>query len=75
VLAVVEEKVAEPVATGAVDLSAFSSMLKSKWKTGDSPASAKAKASEVLQVGQVRSFAIGKIDAEAKTFELVLETA
>ena len=75
VLPVVEEKAAEPVATGAVDLSAFSSMLKSKWKTGDAPASAKTKVSEVLQVGQVRGFVIGKIDAEAKTFELVLETA
>jgi small subunit ribosomal protein S1 len=72
VLPVVEEKAAEPVTTGAVDLSAFSSMLKSKWKTGDAPASAKTKASEVLQVGQVRGFVIGKIDAEAKTFELVL---
>jgi small subunit ribosomal protein S1 len=74
-LPAVEEKAAEPVATGAVDLSAFSSMLKSKWKTGDAPASAKAKASEVLQVGQVRGFVIGKIDVEAKTFELVLEAA
>ena len=76
VLPAVEEKAAEPVATGAVDLSAFSSMLKSKWKTGDSPASAKKnEASELLKVGQVRSFAIGKIDAEAKTFELMLEAA
>jgi small subunit ribosomal protein S1 len=62
--------VGEPVAAGAVDLSAFSSMLKSKWKTGDSPVKAKA---EVLEVGQVRGFVIGAMDAEAKTLELKLE--
>jgi small subunit ribosomal protein S1 len=62
--------VEEPVAAGAVDLSAFSSMLKSKWKTGDSPVKAKA---EVLEVGQVRGFVIGAMDAEAKTLELKLE--
>jgi len=69
----IEAKVEEPVATGAVDLSAFSSMLKSKWKTGDSPVAAKTKASELLQVGQVRSFVIGMLDVEGKTFDLVFE--
>jgi small subunit ribosomal protein S1 len=64
----------EPVATGAVDLSAFSSMLKSKWKTGDSPLKAKA-ASAGLEVGQVRGFVIGAIDADAKSLELVMERA
>jgi small subunit ribosomal protein S1 len=64
--------VAEPVATGAVDLSAFSSMLKSKWKTGDSPVKAKAAAS-ALEVGQVRGFVIGAMDVEAKSLELVLK--
>ena len=69
----IEAKVEEPVATGVVDLSAFSSMLKSKWKTGDSPVAAKTKASELLQVGQVRSFVIGMLDVEGKTFDLVFE--
>jgi small subunit ribosomal protein S1 len=69
---VVAAVVAEPVATGAVDLSAFSSMLKSKWKTGESPAAKKAEAAG-LEVGQVRGFVIGAIDVEAKTLELVLE--
>jgi small subunit ribosomal protein S1 len=64
--------VEEPVAVGAVDLSAFSSMLKSKWKTGESPVAKKAVAAG-LEVGQVRGFVIGAIDAEAKTLELVLE--
>jgi small subunit ribosomal protein S1 len=64
----------EPVTTGAVDLSAFSSMLKSKWKTGDSPLKAKA-ASAGLEVGQVRGFVIGAIDADAKSLELVMERA
>ena len=64
--------VEEPVAAGAVDLSAFSSMLKSKWKTGDSPVKAKA-GKAGLEVGQVRGFVIGEIDAEGKTLELVLE--
>jgi len=69
----IEAKVEEPVATGVVDLSAFSSMLKSKWKTGDSPVAAKTKASELLRVGQVRSFVIGMLDVEGKTFDLVFE--
>ena len=73
VVPVAAEAVEEPVAAGAVDLSAFSSMLKSKWKTGDSPVKAKAAKAE-LEVGQVRGFVIGKIDAEAKTLELVLES-
>jgi len=75
VLPAVKEAVEEPVVTGAVDLSAFSSMLKSKWKTGESPATAKAKVSEAAQVGQVRSFRIVTLDVEAKTFGLELEPA
>jgi small subunit ribosomal protein S1 len=72
---VTAEALAEPVSTGAVDLSAFSSMLKSKWKTGDSPAasSSKAKESEPVKPGQVRSFRIGTLDSEAKRIELVLD--
>ncbi len=70
-----ETPAAAPAATGAVDLSAFSSMLKSKWKSGDSPAT---KASNdtskpgSVQVGQVRSFSIGKIDPAEKRLELSL---
>jgi small subunit ribosomal protein S1 len=62
---------AQAVATeGKVDLGALSSMLKSKWK-GNAP-SAEAKA-EPLAVGQVRSFRILKLDAEAKKIEVELE--
>ncbi len=60
-----------------VDLSAFSSMLKSKWKSGDSPAastpSTDAKKSEAIKAGQVRSFTIGTIDPTEKSIELILE--
>jgi small subunit ribosomal protein S1 len=61
---------------GKVDLSAFSSMLKTKWKTGSSPAetaASKAKASEAAKAGQVRNFKIVAIDTGAKrvTLELV----
>jgi small subunit ribosomal protein S1 len=52
---------------GKVDLGALSSMLKSKWK-GNAP-SAEAK-QEPLAVGQVRSFRIVKLDAEAKKIEV-----
>jgi small subunit ribosomal protein S1 len=50
-----------------VDLGALSSMLKSRWK-GNTP-SAEAKA-EPLAVGQVRSFRIVKLDADAKKIEV-----
>ena len=54
---------------GGVDLSAFSSMLKDRWKTGGpAPGSAPA----ALEAGQVRSFTITKLDAEAKRIELKL---
>jgi small subunit ribosomal protein S1 len=52
---------------GKVDLDALSSMLKSKWKGNASPAEAK---SEALAVGQVRSFRIVKLNAEAKKIEV-----
>ena len=59
---------AKAAAGGAsVDLGALSSMLKSKWK-GNAP-SAEAKP-EALAVGQVRSFKIVKLDAEAKKIEV-----
>jgi hypothetical protein len=52
-------------------------MLKSKWKSGDSPAAANSSAatknSELVRVGQVRSFRIMKLDAAEKTLELVFD--
>jgi small subunit ribosomal protein S1 len=70
----VEAAVAEPMAAGAVDLSAFSSMLKDKWKTGDAPAKSAAaeKKSEAVKAGQVRGFTLAKVDAETKAIELTL---
>jgi small subunit ribosomal protein S1 len=74
----VAEVPAEPVAAvavGLVDLSAFSSMLKDKWKTGDAPAAksaAEEKKSEAVKVGQVRGFTLAKVDAETKAIELTL---
>jgi len=54
---------------GGVDLSAFSSMLKDRWKMGGpAPGSAPA----ALEAGQVRSFKITKMDVEAKRIELKL---
>jgi len=73
--AVAAETPAEPVAAGAVDLSAFSSMLKDKWKTGDAPATKSAaadKTSEAVKAGQVRGFKLAKINAETKAIELTL---
>ena len=61
-------------ATGKVDLSAFSSMLKTKWKTGADPSTqaAKTKGSETPQAGQVRKFRITQLDAAAKQIALEL---
>jgi len=54
---------------GGLDLSALSSMLKDRWKTGG-PAVGSAPAA--LEAGQVRSFKITKIDKDAKRIELKL---
>ena len=51
------------------DLSSLSSMLKARWK-GNAPAAA-AKP-EPLAAGQIRSFKIVKLDAEAKKIEVEL---
>ncbi|MEO6923613.1 MAG: S1 RNA-binding domain-containing protein, partial [Bryocella sp.] len=62
---------AAPVAaasTGGLDLSALSSMLKDKWKSGPATAGA----STGLEAGQVRSFTITKLDKDAKVIELTL---
>ncbi len=52
---------------GAVDLSQLGSMLSARWKGGADTAKKKA---EPLAVGQVRSFQIVKLDAEAQTIDL-----
>lgn len=55
---------------GQVDLSAFSSMLKAKWK-GAASANIASKP-EPIREGQIRSFRIAKLDTEAKQIELEL---
>jgi small subunit ribosomal protein S1 len=52
-----------------VDLSSLSSMLKDRWK-GNAPAASTQP--EPLQVGQIRSFRIVKLDAETKKIEVEL---
>jgi small subunit ribosomal protein S1 len=61
---------AAPVATTAakVDLSSLSSMLKDRWK-GNTPAAAKP---NPINEGQIRSFKIVSLDAEAKKIEVAL---
>ena len=56
---------------GRADLSALSSMLKNKWKMGQSDLTAPAR-KEPAKAGQVRSFRIAKLDAEKKRIELEL---
>jgi small subunit ribosomal protein S1 len=60
---------AAPNAKPAVDLSSLSSMLKDRWKGNSPAASAKP---EALAEGQIRSFKIVKLDAEAKKIEVEL---
>ncbi|HUZ95121.1 MAG TPA: 30S ribosomal protein S1 [Edaphobacter sp.] len=67
-IAAAAAKEEQPAAAGQVDLSAFSSMLKERWKSG--PVSA-AKTDEV-RAGQIRSFKITKLDLDAKTIEVQL---
>ena len=55
---------------GKVDLSSLSSMLKDRWKGNSPAASAKP---EALAEGQIRSFKIVKLGAEAK--KIVVELA
>jgi len=65
---------AEPTA-GKVDLSALSSMLKTKWKTGAAASESskgKSNVAEPVSAGQVRSFRIAEIDAAAKKINLEL---
>jgi small subunit ribosomal protein S1 len=54
---------------GKVDLSSLSSMLKARWKGGPSSAAVNP---EAVSTGQIRSFRIAKIDADAKKIDLEL---
>ncbi len=58
--------------SGPVDVSAFSSMLTSKWKgaAAGTPAAESAPRDEGLKAGQIRTFRIAKLDAEKKRIEL-----
>jgi small subunit ribosomal protein S1 len=61
----------------AVDLSQLGALLSSRWKTADSrsksvPAAKTAMTEAPLQTGQVRSFRLAAIDADAKTLRLEL---
>ena len=61
--------------SGPVDLSAFSNMLKSKWKGGGTSSSSESDSGpkrEQLKAGQVRTFKITKLDAEKKKIEVEL---
>jgi small subunit ribosomal protein S1 len=65
---------AAPAATeskpsGKADLSSLSNMLQSRWK-GSAPAPSAAP--EPLRAGQIRSFKITKLDADAKSIEIQL---
>ncbi len=51
------------------DLSSLSTMLQARWKGSAPSASA---APEPLRAGQIRSFKIVKLDADAKTIEVQL---
>ncbi len=64
----VEEKPAP--AAGKADLSSLSSMLQNRWKSGP-PATNTNKGGDST-AGQIRSFKIAKLDAEAKKIELEL---
>ena len=65
IAAVTQKK--ESVGTGKADLSALSSMLQTRWKTGSGPSKA-----VPARAGQVRSFRIVKLDRDAKKIELEL---
>jgi small subunit ribosomal protein S1 len=54
---------------GGVDLSSLTSMLNARWKGGATPSGGRP---EALDVGQIRSFRIVKLDREAETIEVEL---
>jgi small subunit ribosomal protein S1 len=69
-----EQKQEQKSNAPAVDVSALSSMLASKWKGGGVPgpggAAESAPKRDVPKAGQVRSFRITKLDAEKKKIEI-----
>jgi len=66
---VAEAAASEPAKAAPADLSALTSLLSARWK-GNAPA---AKAGpDPLSAGQIRSFKISKLDAEAKKVEVEL---
>ncbi len=58
-----------PPTEGKVDLSAMSSMLKARWKGGPSSS---APTPEAINAGQIRSFRIARMEADARKIELEL---
>ncbi|MEO8737999.1 MAG: 30S ribosomal protein S1 [Edaphobacter sp.] len=62
-------KVEQAAAPGQLDLSAFSSMLKERWKGGSGGGEVKA---EEVRAGQILSFKITKLDQDAKGIEVEL---
>ncbi|MEO8097578.1 MAG: S1 RNA-binding domain-containing protein [Acidobacteriota bacterium] len=65
------KKEAAAATTQKVDLSALTSMLTQKWKTGGG--AGEASEPDKLRTGQIRSFKIAAIDAEKKKIELELQ--
>jgi small subunit ribosomal protein S1 len=59
----------QAAAAGQVDLSAFSSMLKERWKGGAGASAAKP---DEVRTGQIRRFKITKLDQDAKTIGVEL---
>jgi len=59
----------ESASAAKTDLSSLTSMLQARWKGGAAGGSSK---SEEVRAGQVRSFRIKKLDAEAKKIEVEL---
>jgi small subunit ribosomal protein S1 len=59
----------EAPAPAKADLSALSSMLKARWKSGAAPGDSKL---EEVRAGQIRNFRIVKLDASAKKIEVEL---
>ncbi len=57
------------VSAGTLDLSALTSQLNSRWKTGSKPVASKP---EPLGPGQLRSFRISTLDPDTQTIEVVL---
>ncbi|MEO6965525.1 MAG: 30S ribosomal protein S1 [Acidobacteriaceae bacterium] len=59
----------KPKSDAAADLSALTSMLQARWKSGAAPSGSQP---EPLGAGQIRSFRIAKLDREKETIELEL---